>query len=93
MNGDAQPCGCTNREDHLDPILDVELLIGHGERSELCGDPPPYEVPGSSQVINGWLVTGDAYCLCGHPNYLTCLAWGEGHGVYGLTLAPAAVAE
>jgi hypothetical protein len=60
---------------HVSSYVDPVLHIAHGERDRLNDDPEPHTVPD----------TGDAFCLCGHPNYLTCEAWPLG-GVMGLTV-------
>lgn len=77
-----QACGCDTRDGHVDPALDTDLMLGHGERSASCGDPLPHDVPGTTW-FNGLYTQGpDTYCLCGHPNYMTCDAnWT--HGLLG----------
>jgi hypothetical protein len=81
-----QPCGCLDREDHVDPTLDPDLMLGHGERAERCGDAPPYEVPGTGGWNGLYIESPDGYCLCGHPNYMTCAGY-WGHGLMTMTIA------
>lgn len=77
-------CGCPlNAPDHAEPHVDPVLYIEHGERSEMNDDPLPHFVPGTGGSER-WQ-SPDAYCLCGHPNYLTCERL-EGWGVVDLTL-------
>ncbi len=51
---------------HLDPEPDWigDFPVMHGE-----SDRP---VPGSGHYLYGFYSGDDAYCLCGHPNYMTC---------------------
>lgn len=73
-------CGCTDDYEgppHIDPQPDWigDWSITHGE-----SDIP---VPGSRLGS----VIPDAYCLCGHPNYLSCPGWFNGEGtVMGVTV-------
>jgi hypothetical protein len=77
----SEPCGCDDRERHVEPYVDAVLHVRHGERG--CDDDPqPWHVPGTESCL-GFL---DAYCLCGHPNYMTCAAWADGDIVAGLTI-------
>jgi hypothetical protein len=62
------------------------LHIAHGERDEMNGDPPPHDVPGTGGWNGLYTASPDKFCLCGHPNYLTCEAHWNGGGVMGLTL-------
>lgn len=81
-----QVCGCESREEHVNPCLDVDLGIGHGERAERCGDPGPYEVPGTGGWNGVYTESPDIYCMCGHPGYTTCSGWLGGYGVMGVTV-------
>lgn len=81
-----EPCGCATREEHADPHVDPTLHIEHGERSELNNDPLPHDVPDTGGWNGTWTRSPDIYCLCGHPDYITCAAWLAGDGVLGLTL-------
>lgn len=76
----SEACGCPDRTGHVDPVLDTDLMIGHGERSALCDDPPPHDVPGTGGWNGVYMEIPDAYCLCGHPNHRTCVAVYE-HGI------------
>lgn len=67
----TETCGCESRDGHVDPFEDPVLFLRHGERS--YDDPEPHYVPGSGiDYGGGYIGSPDAYCLCGHPNYLTC---------------------
>jgi hypothetical protein len=82
----SAPCGCSDLSGHVAPYVDPVLHIEHGERDALNGDPLPHTVPNSGGGWNGlYTEWPDVYCLCGHPNYLTCEAWPAG-GVMGLTV-------
>lgn len=65
---------------HLAPepdwIGDYPVMHGESERP----------VPGSGTPYGAYRGLPDAYCLCGHPDYLTCPeAWGDG-SVWGMTI-------
>ena len=79
----TEPCGCPDRTDHVDPATDPVLGLAHGERSEMNGDPLPHDVPGTGDFNGLYSPSPDAYCLCGHPNYLTCDRWGD---LLGMTI-------
>ena len=79
-------CGCDDREGHVEPHIDPDLGLEHGERSALNDDPLPHLVPDSGYVINGGLYGQDAYCLCGHPQYLSCLGFLNGGSITGAIL-------
>jgi hypothetical protein len=81
----SQPCGCPDREGHVNPVLDPDLGLGHGERNALCGDPLPHAVPGTGGWNGLYVESPDAYCLCGHPNYMTCVGQWE-HGLASMTI-------
>ena len=60
-------CGCpSDAPEHIDPepdwIGDWPIMHGESERP----------VPGTSHMLYGHPSIPDAYCLCGHPNYLMC---------------------
>ena len=72
----TRECGCDTDANHVEPHVDPVLGIEHGERA--YDDPQPHEVPstrawhGNTQHPMSWQSSPDMYCLCGHPNYLTC---------------------
>ena len=71
-------CGCTDGTLHVDPEIDWigNTPITHGEYER--------DVPGSDTHVRGCF---DAYCLCGHPNYLTCpKVFGDEGTVWGMTV-------
>ena len=70
----TEPCGCPDRTGHAPPTFDLDLGLFHGERNPDV-DEAPWTVPG----------TWDAYCLCGHPNYLTCEQAGQ---LWDMTIHP-----
>lgn len=57
--------GEPHREPEPDWIGDEPLLHGESERP----------VPGTGGFNGFYTVIPDAYCLCGHPNYVTCPKW------------------
>lgn len=59
----------TPDEPHAEPVIDWigDWPLAHGESER--------PVPGTD-VFNGlYTPAPDAYCLCGHPNYMTCPRW------------------
>lgn len=70
----ARLCGCSlDALGHVEPEPDWigNWPIMHGESER--------PVPGTSHMICGFASLPNAYCLCGHPNYLTCPeAFGDG---------------
>jgi hypothetical protein len=84
----CNPDCCDPDGPHVDAVVGWigDFPLTHGERDEMNGDPLPHDVPGTSYRVGGFVVAGDTYCLCGHPNYLTCPgAFGEG-SVLGVTI-------
>jgi hypothetical protein len=80
-------CGpecCEQDKPHRDPAPDWigDYPVIHGESDD--------EVPGTRR-FNGLYTEGpDMWCLCGHPNYLTCPGWYRGEGtVFGMTIQSA----
>lgn len=58
---------------HAEPIIDWigDSPLAHGESER--------PVPGTGGWNGLYNESPDAYCLCGHPNYLTCpRGWTEG---------------
>jgi hypothetical protein len=82
----SEPCGCADRTDHVAPCADPVLHIEHGERDGLNHDPEPHAVPGTGGWNGLYTASWDVYCLCGHPDYMSCEAWANGGGVAGLTM-------
>lgn len=79
-------CGCETDDGHVEPHVDPVLHLRHGERDPSDpDDPPPYFVPGTGGWNGLYNESPDAYCLCGHPNYLSCQRL-DGGGMYDVTL-------
>jgi hypothetical protein len=78
----ARLCGtewCTgdlHREPEPDWIGDMPII--HGE-SEI-------PVPGTGGWNGLYTESPDHYCLCGHPNYLTCWEYATGGGIQSMTI-------
>lgn len=79
----AETCGCPNREGHAAPFIDPVLHLRHGERDSEC--PLPLDVPGTGGWNGVYHELPDVFCLCGHPNYLTCLEL-DGGGMSDVTV-------
>jgi hypothetical protein len=80
------PC-CDQRDSrHVTAVIDPDLGLEHGERDALNGDPLPHDVPGTGGRIGFYTASPDAYCLCGHPGYSTCMAYLSGGGIGGAIL-------
>jgi hypothetical protein len=67
----TRPCGCpADAADHaeIEPDWLGNVPCMHGE-----SDRP---VPGTTNAPAAYYLPGpDMYCLCGHPNHLTCPGW------------------
>jgi hypothetical protein len=84
--GDVQVCGCDTRDGHAEPHVDPLFGIAHHGKRDPREDPPPHEVPGSGGWNGLYTESPDAYCLCGHPNYLSCYAWATGDNLSAVTI-------
>jgi hypothetical protein len=65
----CEPDCCYPNDQHIEPEPD---WIGNDPVMHGESERP---VPG----------TTEAYCLCGHPNYMTCMGWLNGGGIGGWT--------
>lgn len=81
------PCcelgGFGHDQPHAAPYVDPDLGLEHGERSTLNADPLPHDVPGTGGWNGLYNESPDTYCMCGHPNYLSCMAYLSGGGIGG----------
>lgn len=61
-------CWCPD-EVHAEPEIDWvgDMPLAHGESERA--------VPGSGFDYGSFRGGPDMYCLCGHPNYMTCPRW------------------
>lgn len=76
--GDCPTPALAHREPEPDWIGDMPIM--HGESD--------YEVPGSGFIPEGYGIrlAIEQYCLCGHPNYLSCPGWFNGGGIGGMVI-------
>lgn len=56
-----------------------------GDMPVMHGESEQHQVPGTGGWNGLYTASPDAYCLCGHPNYMTCPKW-LSEGIAGWTI-------